>query len=295
MRNQKKEIAAKGDSPILTKAAEVVDFIRRSFLGEVRDTIKAYGKVGTQFADRVRNATSGTVSIDGYYLELDSNMISHMEDHVGKDKDPRSIPLTVEQLEQLPEYIDTFDDLIEVIRRKDGSVRLMLGKKINGHSIIIEAVSKGRSALHPVTAYQVDTEHYNRYYKTKAVDRSSTSRPANASQVDISRQTTTSGRSIPQATQKVKAAPADEITRRTAQLRSDIQAGAQKHLGKEGYRAFEADFRNAPESDPVETYQQLTKAYNEGMVNRRSTDSTLSAARYNAMFEAGRRDAEASQ
>jgi len=87
---------------------------------------------------------------------------------------------------------------------------------------------------------------------------------------------------------------ADEIARRTAQLRSDIQAGAQKTLGKEGYRAFEADFRNTPESDPIETYQQLTRAYNEGVANRRSTDSTLPAARYNAMFEAGRKDAEAS-
>lgn len=87
---------------------------------------------------------------------------------------------------------------------------------------------------------------------------------------------------------------ADEITRRTAQLRSDIQTGAQKTLGKEGYRAFEADFRNTPESDPIETYQQLTRAYNEGVANRRSTDSTLPAARYNAMFEAGRKDAEAS-
>ena len=39
-------------------------------------------------------------------------------------------------MEQLPQYIVTYDDLIDVIRRKDGSVHLMLGKRINGHSII---------------------------------------------------------------------------------------------------------------------------------------------------------------
>ena len=191
VRNRKDAIVERGESPILTKVTEIVDFIRRSLTGEVRDTIKAYGRVGTQFADRVRNATNGEVLIDGYYLELDSNKISHMSDHVDKDKDPRSIPLTAEQLEQLPEYIDTFDDLISVIRRKDGSVRLMLGKKINGHSIIIESVSKGRESLHPVTAYQVDSAHYEQNYKTKAVDRSSTSQPADAGDVDISRPATT--------------------------------------------------------------------------------------------------------
>ena len=69
----------------------------------------------------------------------------------------------------------------------DGSVRLMLGKKINGHSIILETVSKGRMSLHPVTAYQIDSSDYLKYYKTRAIDRSSTSRSENTDTVDISR------------------------------------------------------------------------------------------------------------
>jgi len=127
------------------------------------------------------------LNIEDYYLELDANRIAHLDDHVGQDKDIRNIPLTEKQVEQIPEYVDDFDDLIDVIRRKDGSVRLMLGKKINGHSIIVETVSKGRSSLHPVTAYQIDTNDYINKYKTRAIDRSSTSRPANADTVDISR------------------------------------------------------------------------------------------------------------
>ena len=78
-------------------------------------------------------------------------------------------------MKHLPEYIDNYDDLIDVIRRKDGSIRFMLGKRINGHTIIIETVSKGRHALHPVTAYQVETKKYIRDYKSRAIDRSSTS------------------------------------------------------------------------------------------------------------------------
>ena len=71
-------------------------------------------------------------------------------------------------------------------------------QKNNGHSIIIEAVSKDRNAMHPVTAYQVDTAHYEANYKTKAVDRSSTSQPADAGNVDISRPATTFGNSVSQ-------------------------------------------------------------------------------------------------
>ena len=199
VRNAKSAIVTRGESPILTKGAEIVDFIRKSFRGEVQDTIKAYGKVGRRFADRVRRATNGKLSIEGYYLELESNHLAHLDDHIDNDKDPRSIPLTLEQLEQLPDYIDTFDDLIDVIQRKDGSVRLQLGKKINGHTVIVETVSKGRRSLHPTTAYQVPTDWYNAFYKTKAVDRSSTSQSDKADQVDISRPTTTFEKRIAQA------------------------------------------------------------------------------------------------
>ncbi len=187
VKDQKARVQESYGSPVLTKAAEIAGFIRDSVAGKIRNAIKAYGRVGTDFANRVARVTNGEVDISNYYLELDANKLAHISDHIKTDKDSRNIPLTAEQVEQIPEYIDTFDDLIDVIRRKDGSVRLMLGKKINGHSIIIEAVSKGRSALHPITAYQVSTEDYNSKYKTRAIDRSSTSRPANADTVDISR------------------------------------------------------------------------------------------------------------
>ena len=128
-----------------------------------------------------------------------------MGDHVNQDADIRNIPLTESQAEHIPEYVDEFDDLFDVIRRKDGSVRLMLGKKINGHSIIVETVSKGRSSLHPVTAYQVDTKDYINKYKARAIDRFSTSRPANADTVDIARPAITLAKDIiPSATDDVK-------------------------------------------------------------------------------------------
>lgn len=112
---------------------------------------------------------------------------------------------TEEQLLQIPDYIDTYDDLIDVIRRKDGWIRLMLGKKINGHSIVIEAVSSGRKSLHPVTAYQIDSDKYERDYKKKAVDRSSTSLRNKSGTVDISRPATASAATLTHSGDDVKA------------------------------------------------------------------------------------------
>lgn len=187
VRDGKQKILAEGDSPILTKTSEIIAFIRNALYGKVKDVIKAYGRVNHKLASAVSNATNGAVNIDDYYLELDANRIAHMQEHVEQDKDARNIPLTENQIEQIPSYLDNFDDLINVIRRKDGSIRLMLGKKINGHTIIVETVSKGRKALHPVTAYQIDTNDYIKNYKTRAIDRSSTSRSENSDTVDISR------------------------------------------------------------------------------------------------------------
>ena len=187
VRDTKQRIVDAGESPVLTKPEEFVAFIRNAFRRNIQKTVKGYGRVNNRFASAVKTATNGDINIDDYYLELDADKIAHISDHVGQDKNIRNIPLSEKQLEQLPEYIDNYDDLIDIIRRKDGSVRLMLGKKINGHSIILETVSKGRMSLHPVTAYQIDSADYEKYYKTRAIDRSSTSRPASADTVDISR------------------------------------------------------------------------------------------------------------
>ena len=174
VRDQKGKQLDSGGSPILTEAAAVRNFIQDSLSGKIRNTIKGYGMVGSRFAGDVSNKSGGAVNISGYYLELDSNRLAHLSDHVEQEKDSRNIPLTSEQVQRIPDYIDGYDDLIDIIARKDGSVRLMLGKRINGTVIVIEAVSKGRKALHPVTAYQIPTEQYENYYKKRAADRSST-------------------------------------------------------------------------------------------------------------------------
>ena len=58
------------------------------------------------------------------------------------------------------------------------SIRIVFGKKINGHSAIIETASKGRKSIHTRTAWQNTTEEYMRKYKK--VDASATQNRASA-------------------------------------------------------------------------------------------------------------------
>jgi len=250
VRNQKKRILLAGDSPILTRPGEIIQFIHDSVLGKVSNVIKGYGRVNGRLADAVSAATQGKTSIGGYYLELDANRLAHLSDHINDDGDGRNISLTSEQAEHLPEYIDSYDDLIDVIKRKDGSTRLMLGKKINGHSIIIEAVSKGRRALHPVTAYQVDSEKYDRDYKSRAIDRSSTSyAPDSAQQVDISRQAIApDNNSIPQPGGTVNTGSfGDEVMRQLMGETNTETGGASNGRAAENETGDRGGRRLAPE------------------------------------------------
>ncbi len=176
-RNAKQKLLASGKSPILLSEKEIQEFIGSSIDGRERNNIRAYGKVGKGMAREVR-AIDPSINIEGYYLELEANHIEHLSDHIENDSDIRNIPLTPEQAKQIPAYLDSYDDVLKVSRKKDGSIRIVFGKKINGYSVIVETVSKGRKSIHTRTAWQNKTEEYLRKYKK--VDGSATSNEASA-------------------------------------------------------------------------------------------------------------------
>lgn len=188
-----------GDSPILTTLGQIKSFIRSALAGETRDAIKGYGKVGTRMMEDLRAAG---VDVDGYYLELDANRLGHLSDHIGDDGDPRNVPLTQEQAENLTSCIDDYDDVLDVVRHKDGGVRITLGKRINGHAVVVELVSKGRRSIQPVTAWQNDTEHYLRKYGQKGTQAIDTSRSRKGEESGYKQPVSTN--SIPQAIPGVK-------------------------------------------------------------------------------------------
>ena len=171
VRDVKKTQVENGDSPILTTFSQIRDFIRSALKGEKPNSIKAYGKVGSRMAQDISSVSGGETNVSGYYLELDSNRLRHMKDHIATDADGRNIPLSAEQAEQLTDYIDNYDKVLDVQRKKDGGVRVYLCKSVgDGQVVIVELVSKGRESLQPVTAWQNTKETFKAAWGEKGAD-----------------------------------------------------------------------------------------------------------------------------
>lgn len=83
-------------------------------------------------------------------------------------KEAGDVPLTLQDYKNIPEYTFDYDDVIKVVQGSNG-VKIQLGKKINGHTIITEIVSNERGAVTFKNMWGVDTEKYLRKYKSRAV------------------------------------------------------------------------------------------------------------------------------
>ena len=249
VRNAKEAQLNNGSSPILTTISQIRSFIRSAMYGEQPNTIKAYGKVGSKMAQDISTASDGKTNVSGYYLELDSNRIRHMKDHVDTDSDGRNIPLTSEQAEQITDYIDNYDNVLDVLTRKDGSTKVYLSKATDdGHVVVVELVSKGRQSLQPVTAWQNTNEAFESIWGKKRADSASQTGQESGSRGYQPALTETSSRpELPQTksgfTGDASAeAPASDTSIPTAQ--QNVNSGQAENFG----RPFEPTYnRNAAE------------------------------------------------
>ena len=178
-RHKKADIMNSGESAILRSKEETDAFIERSLNDSSFHSTRAFSKANNRMIRDM--ADKYNVDVDGYYLELNSSDILHTAKHENEQRE-HQIPLTEDDLKRLPEYMVNYDDVLKVKKQKDGSVKAWLGKKINGHSIVITIVSKGRQAMTLKTAYLLDTVKYDALFGTKKEDVSH--REATASNID---------------------------------------------------------------------------------------------------------------
>lgn len=177
--HQKADIVKNGESAILRSKEETDTFIERSLNDSSFHSTRAFSRVSDRMIRDM--ADKYNVDVDGYYLELNSSDIFHTAKHENEQRE-HQIPLTEDDLKRLPEYMVNYDDVLKVKKQKDGSVKAWLGKKINGHSIVITIVSKGRQSMTLKTAYLLDTVKYNALFGAKKEDVSH--REATASNID---------------------------------------------------------------------------------------------------------------
>ena len=177
--HKKADIVKSGESAILRSKEETDAFIERSLADSDFHSIRAFSKVTDRMAKDIAN--KGDVNVDGYYLELNSSDVLHASKHKNELRKHQT-PLTENDLKRLPEYMVNYDDVLDVKNQKDGSVKVWLGKKINGHSIVITIVSKGRKSMALKSAYFLDTVKYDELFGTKKEEASH--REATASNID---------------------------------------------------------------------------------------------------------------
>lgn len=143
---------------ILKSDDEIASYVDES-LGNKSQETRVYGVVGNKFASDIKAKTGNDVDIAGKWLEIPADKLRHIWSQHSVAKEVGDLPLSKEDLEKVGDYIDSYDDVIEVVRTKQG-VRIKLGKKVNGYSIITEIVSEGRNSVKLNNMWKVETGKY---------------------------------------------------------------------------------------------------------------------------------------
>ena len=115
--------------------------------------------------------------VSNYIVEKLGKSITFSDQELGTKS-----PLTDFQAEHITDYVDNHDAVLDVVKHKDGGIRVFVSKKTeNGYIVVVELVSKGRKALHPVTGWQNTTDAFNAHWGNKK-GTLSTSQPKNLDQ-----------------------------------------------------------------------------------------------------------------
>ena len=150
-----------GEKVVLTSDDEIKHFISDAIDGKVVKQA-GYGIVNRRLSSDVKRIDN-SIDIKDYYLELNPSDLQHGFNDHADPKQVGDLPLTKKDFEKIPEYIDTYDDILEVVHSGKFK-KCVLGKRVNGYTVIVEFISDGRKALRPKTVYKMKTEKYlNKY------------------------------------------------------------------------------------------------------------------------------------
>lgn len=135
----------------------------------------SYGKVTERLAKDANRASQGAIDITDNYLELVSYDIGHAYEQHIKAKEEGDIDLSLDDLKNIPDYVDEYDEVVCAIQYSSGTTRICLSKKVaDGRVLIIETVSKSRGALQFKNMIGVTEEKYISDYINVYKKRSST-------------------------------------------------------------------------------------------------------------------------
>ena len=166
VKNAKQRILDKGESPILKNHAEFSRYVNRIYKGEIRDEVRAFGRVGEELADSIYQRTG----LDLYksYLELNAGMIKEsMKKHIDP-KEPGDIPLTLKDFENIPEMLNSNPAVLNYNKYRDKVEIQFAARDERGYIRILTMVSRGRQSLQVIKMLGNTEEKFRQIYGEKA-------------------------------------------------------------------------------------------------------------------------------
>ena len=162
-RNNKAKLRAleRGQKIILTTAQEIKTYIQQSIRRGLSNAPAAYGKVSDRLARDISEESNGKIDLTGMYEELNPYDLQHSYDQHHNPKEPGDVPLYDEDFENIPQYLENYDDVVYATAYDTGEKSFCVSKRLNqGRIIIIELVSKSRNAIQFKNAIGVSEAKY---------------------------------------------------------------------------------------------------------------------------------------
>ena len=155
-----------GQKIVLTSDSEITEFIDKAIDKRLESNLTvAYGKVNDRLAQDVFDVSDGKIVINDNYLELIPDNLQHAYEQHSMAKQDGDIGLDRTDFEKIPEYLDSYTEVVYAIKYSSGKVGVCVSKKLpNGRILLIETVSKSRGALQFKNAIGVSEEKYRTDY-----------------------------------------------------------------------------------------------------------------------------------
>lgn len=159
----KQEAVARGQKVILTSESETRAYISGSIQGADQATA-AYGIVSDRLANDISDYSNGKINVTGCYMELVPSDLKHAYDGHATAKIEGNIDLSVNDFLHIPEYLDTYDELVYAITYKNGGTHFCVSKSLpDGRAVMIEVVSKSRGAVQFKNMIGMSETQYQEY------------------------------------------------------------------------------------------------------------------------------------
>ena len=165
-RNKKQRMLEAGKKPILTSSVETKNFISDVIHGKAQGEVRAFKKVGKRLADAIQSKRN-SLDLLYRYLELNADDLREAYKRHSSPKEKGDIPLTEQDFEMIPEYLDEFDGVLSV-NTYNNKVEVHLYKETeDGYMRILTVVSNERNSLQVSKLMGVSKEKFEKQYAKK--------------------------------------------------------------------------------------------------------------------------------